>query len=81
VEDPDLAEHRYHDEVEQKLFGTKSVRITVTVTERQRDGLRRISEKTGVSVSQYVREALERVLDLAERQMRSIERALEKDES
>jgi predicted DNA-binding protein len=63
------------------VFGTKPVRITVTVTERQRDGLRRISEKTGVSVSQYVREALERVLDLAERQMRSIERALEKDES
>lgn len=50
------------------------VRITVAVTERQRAGLRRVSEKTGVPVSVYVRVALSRVLDLAEKQMDTIER-------
>lgn len=57
-----------------------TVKITVTVSERQREGLKRISEKTGVPVSQYVREALSRVLDLAEKQMDTIERALRDDQ-
>ncbi len=73
------SEEKVHEamlaEVERELCGAKSVRITVTITERQRDGLRRISEKTGVPISQYVREALGRVLDLAEKQAKTIEAA------
>lgn len=79
MSDPEEREHeRMHAEMERELMGAKSVRISVTVSERQRDGLKRISEKTGVPISQYVREALARVLDLAEKQMDSIERALDK---
>jgi predicted DNA-binding protein len=53
---------------------SKMVAVTIRVTPAQADGLRRLSKKTGVPVAEYVREALGRVLQLAETQMRTLEK-------
>lgn len=56
----------------------KDVKLTLDPEKRER--LQALSERTGRSVSELTREGVERVLDLAETQMNTIDAALQKME-
>ena len=54
----------------------RKVSVNVLLDPRQHERLRRLSDATRVSAGQYIREGLERVLDLAERQQRTVDSVL-----
>jgi predicted DNA-binding protein len=53
----------------------RMVQKTFTIEEGKLERLKALSAKTRVPVSVYIREALDRVLDLAEKQQRMTEQA------
>jgi predicted DNA-binding protein len=54
------------------------IKRTFTLDEKQAERLKALSERTRVPASVYIREGLDRVLDLAEKQQRSIEAATQR---
>jgi predicted DNA-binding protein len=57
------------------------IKRTFALDEDQSERLRVLSARTRVPASIYIREGIDRVLDLAEKQQRSIDSAIERQES